>query len=113
MVFEVVEDKAIENIDELVSQQMKMRELDLNPNPAPKKKVSFQNAEVINTIDTIEVIDTNHNEEKNDYEEKIRILESTIDSLQRENEILLKKLTVYESNVIQDTLNNVIDNIVV
>jgi len=113
MVFEVVEDKAIENIDELVSQQMKMRELDLNPNPAPKKKVSFQNAEVINTIDTIEVLDTNHNEEKNDYEEKIRILESTIDSLQRENEILLKKLSVYESNVIQDTLNNVIDNIVV
>ena len=113
MIFEVVEDKAIENMDELVSQQMKMRELDLNPNPAPKKKVSFQNAEIINTIDTIEVIDTNHNEEKNEYEEKIRILESTIDSLQRENEILLQKLSVYESNVIQDTLSNVIDNIVV
>lgn len=113
MVFEVVEDKAIENMDELVSQQMKMRELDLNPNPAPKKKVSFQNAEVINTIDTIEIIDTHHNEEKNDYEEKIRILESTIDSLQRENEILLQKLSVYESNVIQDTLSDVIDNIVV
>ena len=111
VVFEVVEDKAIENMDELVSQQMKMRELDLNPNPAPKKKVSFQNAEVINTIDNVEVIDTNHNEEKNHDEEKIRTLESTIKTLQHENEILLKKLTIYESNDIQETLNDIIDYI--
>jgi len=100
IVFEVIEDKAIDNMDELLNQQIKIRELDLNIITPEQsiKKVSFQETDI--------------NESKD--------FESIIENLKKENQELkeqINKLNLQinkntNNNIVTETLNDVIDTLV-
>ena len=100
IVFEVIEDKAIDNMDELLNQQIKMRELDLNIITPEQsiKKVSFQETDI--------------NESKD--------FESIIENLKKENQELKEQINKLNqqinkntnNNIVTETLNDVIDTIV-
>ena len=100
IVFEVIEDKAIDNMDELINQQIKLRELDLKIITPEQsiKKVSFQETDI--------------NESKD--------FESIIENLKKENQELKERINTLElkinknthNNIVTETLNDVIDTIV-
>ena len=100
IVFEVIEDKAIDNMDELLNQQIKMRELDLNIITPEQsiKKVSFQETDINESKDFESIIE-NLKKENQELKERIKTLE-----------LKINKNT--HNNIVTETLNDVIDTLV-